>query len=145
MQPNNCGLNSNMLNFFCYGCGKLGHVLVNSDLVTEVKDEANLQYGAWLHASPLKSRHRNVETELIEERKFYMAFKNKAQSSKPRVKLLFDNPAFLDTPREPPPLASEDFSHMSLIRMRSSNRAPRCSRENRRLPVWTRVRTVALS
>jgi len=52
-----------------------------------------------LHASPLKSRRRNTETELLEERKLDMAFKNKAQSSKARVKLFYDKPAFMDTPR----------------------------------------------
>ncbi|KAJ8423958.1 hypothetical protein Cgig2_007562 [Carnegiea gigantea] len=47
------------LSEFCYGYGTLGHVLINCDLISETKDEANLQYGAWLRASPLKLRHYN--------------------------------------------------------------------------------------
>ncbi|KAJ8452677.1 hypothetical protein Cgig2_005013 [Carnegiea gigantea] len=48
------------LSEFCYRCGKLGHVLISCDLISKIKDEANLQYGAWMHASPLKSRCCNA-------------------------------------------------------------------------------------
>ncbi|KAJ8444308.1 hypothetical protein Cgig2_019866 [Carnegiea gigantea] len=70
------------LSEFCYGCGKLGHVLINCDMVSKTEEESDLQYGVWLRASPLKSLRRNVETELLEEQKSYTAFKNKTQSSK---------------------------------------------------------------
>jgi len=40
--------------------------------------DSNLQYGAWLHPSPLKTHRRNTESQLLEERKPSMAFKNKA-------------------------------------------------------------------
>jgi len=60
---------------FCYGCGRLGHVLKGCDLVDEGSDVSSLQYGAWLRASPLKSRRRNAETELLEERRLFLAFK----------------------------------------------------------------------
>ena len=56
---------------FCYGCGRLGHVLAAYDLVEAEEGHSNLQYGAWLRASPLKSRRRSAETELAEEKKVF--------------------------------------------------------------------------
>ncbi|KAJ8426111.1 hypothetical protein Cgig2_031778 [Carnegiea gigantea] len=49
---------------FCYACGKLGF------------PEAELQYGGWIRASPLKSRRRNAKEELQEECKLFLAFRN---------------------------------------------------------------------
>jgi len=59
---------------FCYGCKHLGHVLGACDLVVADGGASNLQYGAWLQASPLKSQQCFVEAELAEERKLFLAF-----------------------------------------------------------------------
>lgn len=52
---------------FCYGCGKLGHVLKGYDTIEADEDNPNLQYDAWMRAFPLKSRRRNAESDLPEE------------------------------------------------------------------------------
>ncbi|KAJ8443363.1 hypothetical protein Cgig2_015844 [Carnegiea gigantea] len=56
---------------FCYGCGKLGHVLNSCNIVA--KSELDLQYGAWLGASPLKTRRRNVEAKMEDEKRLFLA------------------------------------------------------------------------
>jgi len=83
---------------FCYGCGRLGHVLAAYDLVEAEEGHSNLQYGAWLRASPLKSRRRSAETELAEEKKVFSAFHNRGAHPKAKAKLHFDNPPFLGEP-----------------------------------------------
>ena len=52
---------------FCYGCGRLGHTLKDYEIVVAEDDDPDLQYGAWLCASPLKFRRRNAEAGLLEE------------------------------------------------------------------------------
>ena len=92
---------------FCYGCGKLGHVLAGCDTVHLEEDASNLQYGTWLRASPLKSRRRNAETELHKEKRLYMAFSSKATHSKTRTKLTFDNGVTKD---HDAPSTADDYS-----------------------------------
>ncbi|KAJ8452109.1 hypothetical protein Cgig2_016690 [Carnegiea gigantea] len=46
---------------FCYGCGKLGYVFKACNLVDGDMNDADLQYGSWLRASPLKFRRRSAE------------------------------------------------------------------------------------
>ncbi|KAJ8426182.1 hypothetical protein Cgig2_017110 [Carnegiea gigantea] len=58
---------------FCYGCGKLGHILANCDLV----------------------QHRNDKVEVLKEKKLFMAFKSKAPFPKVSTKLAFDNPTII--------------------------------------------------
>ncbi|KAJ8443394.1 hypothetical protein Cgig2_018827 [Carnegiea gigantea] len=44
---------------FCYGCGKLGHVLKGCDAVGDTdSDVSALQYGEWLRASLVKSKKK---------------------------------------------------------------------------------------
>ena len=54
---------------FCYGCGKLGHVLKGYKTIKAEEGEPNLQYGAWLRASPLESRRCSAEYWLLEGEK----------------------------------------------------------------------------
>jgi len=49
------------LSDFCYDCERLGYVIASRDLVQAEDGDGNLQYGVWLHASPLKSPHRSNE------------------------------------------------------------------------------------
>ncbi|KAJ8448892.1 hypothetical protein Cgig2_030748 [Carnegiea gigantea] len=79
---------------YCYGCGKLGHVLKGCDTIIADDGDPNLQYGAWLRASPLKSRRRFAEEELLEEKKFFTAFQKKSYQGNARTKLVFDNPTY---------------------------------------------------
>ncbi|KAJ8438976.1 LOW QUALITY PROTEIN: hypothetical protein Cgig2_018887 [Carnegiea gigantea] len=67
----------------------LDHVYLRCDSYNPQSDEALLQYGEWLRASPLKSRRRSTEAEMREEKKLYLAFKS---SNKVRVKLTFNSP-----------------------------------------------------
>jgi len=52
-------------------------------------EEEDMQYGSWLRASPIKSRRRNAEGELQEERKLLLAFKNRKAGSCAKAKLDF--------------------------------------------------------
>lgn len=61
---------------FCYGRGKLGHTLKASEDVDPDTPASTLQYGAWLRGLPFKTRRRNVELELHEKRKLFIAFRN---------------------------------------------------------------------
>ncbi|KAJ8437316.1 hypothetical protein Cgig2_015047 [Carnegiea gigantea] len=58
---------------FCYDCGKLGHVLKGCETVEAEEGDLDLQYGAWLRASPMKSRRRNMESQLAEEKRLFRA------------------------------------------------------------------------
>jgi len=75
---------------FCYGCGRVGHVLKAWDEVDPDTPAEALQYGPWLRGSPLKSRRRNAEPELHEERRLFEAFRRSKAHSKARHKLVFD-------------------------------------------------------
>lgn len=55
-------------------------------------NEGDLQYGEWLWASPLKSRRRNLEAELREEKRLFLAFRNNG-NGRARMKLSFDESA----------------------------------------------------
>jgi len=70
---------------FCYGCGRLGHVLKGCDLTVEDSDGAGLQYGSWLRASPLRSKRRNAEEELLEERRLFLSLRDKAGAARKRL------------------------------------------------------------
>ena len=61
---------------FCYACGKLGRVYNNCELINPTVPEAQLQYGGWIRASPLKSRRCNAKEQLQEECKLFLAFGN---------------------------------------------------------------------
>ena len=74
---------------FCYACGRLGHDFKSCDLFLEGTSEDDLQYGGWLRASPLKSRRRNNEVELQEERRLLLAYKNRKEGRDTRTKLVF--------------------------------------------------------
>lgn len=87
---------------FCFGCGKLGHTLLRYDLVQTYETNANLQYGVWLRASPLKSHRRNAEAKRLKEKQLFLACKNKAPYPNARVKLVYDNPTFIDKPVQYP-------------------------------------------
>jgi len=76
---------------FCYACGKLSHSYKSCEQFAEGMVEEDLQYGSWLRASPLKSRRRNAEVELQEERRLILAYKNKKEGSAVRTKLFFSN------------------------------------------------------
>ncbi|KAJ8426175.1 hypothetical protein Cgig2_021029 [Carnegiea gigantea] len=71
-------------------------MIVGCDLVQAAKEDANLQYGAWLCASLLKSRCHNAKTELLKEKKLFMAFRNNSAIPVTRAKFVFDNAAFID-------------------------------------------------
>ena len=74
---------------FCYACGKLGHGFKSCDFFSEGVSEDELQYGSWLRASPLKSRRRNNEADLLEERKLMAAYRQRRESGATRTKLVF--------------------------------------------------------
>ncbi|KAJ8446595.1 hypothetical protein Cgig2_019748 [Carnegiea gigantea] len=80
------------LHDFCYGCGP-GSWVIPQNLARIVilirTSVGELQYGAWLRASPLKSHRRNVETELAEERRLFTASRNRRPSHTSRIKLTF--------------------------------------------------------
>jgi len=82
---------------FCYGCGRLGHVLTGCETVDSDMVEENLQYGDWLRASPLKSRRRNADAELREEAKLFLAFRKNRGGCQARQRL------FCGDGREPVP------------------------------------------
>ncbi|KAJ8445588.1 hypothetical protein Cgig2_012476 [Carnegiea gigantea] len=67
---------------FCYGCGRLGHVLPGYDCVDSKMEEEKLQYGDWLRASLVKSKRRNADAEKLEEKKLFMAFQKKKGCAK---------------------------------------------------------------
>ncbi|KAJ8444151.1 hypothetical protein Cgig2_030971 [Carnegiea gigantea] len=75
---------------FCYGCGCLGHVLKDCDNVNPDTPAEELQYGAWLHASPLKSKRRSMKKEIQEEQKRLLAYRSSKQGTKLRSRLNFD-------------------------------------------------------
>ncbi|KAJ8447861.1 hypothetical protein Cgig2_011996 [Carnegiea gigantea] len=53
-------------------------VMVKAREVLDPETPASeLQYGAWLRASPLKSHRRNAKSELAEERHLFTAFSNR--------------------------------------------------------------------
>ncbi|KAJ8450416.1 hypothetical protein Cgig2_002101 [Carnegiea gigantea] len=95
---------------FCYGCGKLGHVLAGCDTVQIEDDDPNLQCVSWLRASPLKSRRHSVEMELHEEKRLYSAFSKQAASFKARTKLTFAIGA--TTPHIPHSTAADNSTNM---------------------------------
>ena len=76
---------------FCYACGKLGHGYKSCELFSEEMMEEDLQYGSWLRASPLKSRRRNNEADLLEERKLMAAYRQRRDGSSVRTKLVFSS------------------------------------------------------
>jgi len=46
---------------FCYGCGRLVHILSIYEEAKEVDEDSDLPYGDWLHGSPIKPTRRNTE------------------------------------------------------------------------------------
>jgi len=62
---------------FCYNCGKLGPVLATCNLAPVAYENDNFQHRVWLCTSPIRSRRRATKAELLEERKLFMALKNK--------------------------------------------------------------------
>jgi len=48
----------------CYTCEMLGHALNGCVPYDEKAPDSDLQYGEWLRASPMKSKHHNAEREL---------------------------------------------------------------------------------
>jgi len=78
---------------FCYACGKLGHGYKSCEHFSDGMMEDELQYGSWLRASPLKSRRRNNEAELLEERKLLAAYRQRRDGSTTRTKLVFSSPS----------------------------------------------------
>ncbi|KAJ8431515.1 hypothetical protein Cgig2_009752 [Carnegiea gigantea] len=74
------------LSDFCYGCGKLGHVLKGCETVEAEEGNPDLQY-----ASPMKPRRRNMESQLAEEKRLFTAFQ-KMKNPSARTKLTFDDP-----------------------------------------------------
>ena len=62
---------------FCYGCGCLGHVLKDCNVILCEDTKEELQDGPWLRASPLKSRQRNVEVTIQAEKQLVLAYQNK--------------------------------------------------------------------
>ena len=74
---------------FCYVCGLLGHSFKSCEHYVDGMEEEDIQYGSWLRASPIKSRRRNAEGEMQEERKLLMAYKNRKGGSGAKAKLDF--------------------------------------------------------
>jgi len=99
---------------FCYGCGRLGHVLAACDLVEAEEGHSNLQYGACLRASPLKSQRCSAEAELAEEKKLFSVFNSRGAPPKAKAKLHFDNPPSLGEPTGGEP-AGDFHSSVMLI------------------------------
>ncbi|KAJ8425866.1 hypothetical protein Cgig2_028211 [Carnegiea gigantea] len=69
---------------------KLGHVYKGCVLFDEKLSEDKLQCGHWLRASPLKPKGKNVEAELLDERRLIQAYRNKKTESGAKKKLYFD-------------------------------------------------------
>ncbi|KAJ8429883.1 hypothetical protein Cgig2_014163 [Carnegiea gigantea] len=99
---------------FYYGCGKLGHVYARCDKFEEDSQEEDLQYGGWLRASPMKGRGCNAKAELMEERKFSEAFRNKKATGKVKTKLKFDKPK-MSTPSESLPQGNAGYSSSLMV------------------------------
>ena len=76
---------------FCYGCGVLGHTLKTCEAVDPATPACELQYGAWLRASPMKSCRRNAEMELAEERRLFTAFRSQRTGDSTRKRLIFSS------------------------------------------------------
>jgi len=76
---------------FCYICGKFGHSCKNCEKFEDGMREEDLQYRSWLLASTLKSRRRNAEAELQEERKLLLAYNSRKEGSSVRTKLVFNS------------------------------------------------------
>jgi len=80
------------LPIFCYGCGKLGHVLKGCDAVGDVdSDVSTLQYGEWLQASPVKSKKNNMDSQKQEECKLFQAFQKHRETAKAQLQLKFED------------------------------------------------------
>jgi len=73
---------------FCYGCGKLGHVLKGCNTIETEERDPGLQHGAWLRASPMKSWRRNGESQLQEEKKLFSIFQKTKANPPTRTKLV---------------------------------------------------------
>jgi len=74
---------------FCYGCGILGYTLKAYAVIDLENPACELQYGAWLRASPIKSRRRNAEMEMAEE--LFTAFRTHRTNLAARKKLVFND------------------------------------------------------
>jgi len=77
---------------FYYRCGKLGHVLKGCDTIQAEESNSNLQYGAWLRASLLKSHRLQADIEILEETKLFSSLHKSRSQPTVRIKLLFNNP-----------------------------------------------------
>ena len=75
----------------------LGHILKDCEAVEAEEDDPNLQHVTWLRASLLESSRRNTTSELMKEKKLFVAFHKSKAHPKVRTKLLFDNPTFEKT------------------------------------------------
>ncbi|KAJ8428738.1 hypothetical protein Cgig2_019031 [Carnegiea gigantea] len=66
------------------------HTLKVCEVIDPETSASDLQYGAWLRASPMKSRRRNAEMELAEERRLFTAFRTQRTSKGAWKKLGFN-------------------------------------------------------
>ncbi|KAJ8452712.1 hypothetical protein Cgig2_005048 [Carnegiea gigantea] len=80
-----CGVDKSLPDF-CYGCGRLGHILKGCDGVGADVNESR----ECLRASSVKSKKSNSGNDRVEERKLYLAFQKSREVSKARLKLKFD-------------------------------------------------------
>ncbi|KAJ8444433.1 hypothetical protein Cgig2_005955 [Carnegiea gigantea] len=121
---------------FCYGCGLLGHVLKDCEVVEAEEDDPNLQYSSWLRASPRKSRRRSAASELMEEKNLFTACHKSKAHPKVRTKLLFDNPTFEKTGGQKQTSLAVGASNMAIdhdVSMITNNETFKCKQDDIRL------------
>jgi len=75
---------------FCYACGLLGHVYRCCELYDARVPEAELQYGAWIRASPTKKKTKETEKEILQERQRLLNLCGSGNRVKAKGKLNFE-------------------------------------------------------